>query len=71
MGQTIKTLSARIRQLEGALQPFARYYEARTKKPMIGLDDIIHQIHTGSEYEAAITMTQCREACRLLKWRSK
>lgn len=54
-------------RLRAALAPFARYAEMRTLKPFIGLGDAIHVIHTGSEWEAEITLTHCLAARAALK----
>lgn len=49
-----------------ALAPFANYAKQRGKQPLLGLGGTIHRIHTGSEYEAAITLEDCKRALTVL-----
>ncbi len=49
------------------LKPFANYAEKRAAKPFMGLDDIVHGIHTGTEWEAEIRLSDCDRAAKLLK----
>jgi hypothetical protein len=59
----------RVKELEAALRPFANYAEKRDAKPLRGIGDSIHCIHTGTEYEAEITLTHCRHARQILLMR--
>jgi hypothetical protein len=51
-----------VARLRAALEPFARYAEMREAKPLRGLDDVIHAIHTGSEWEAELRLSHCIKA---------
>jgi hypothetical protein len=37
-----------------------RYVECRAKLPIRGMDDVIHAIHTGTEYEAELRLSDLR-----------
>lgn len=65
---TKKELEERVRILEDALRPFARYALARMKMPIKGLGDSVHTIHGGTEHEGTITFTDCREALVALRY---
>lgn len=53
---------AEIARLRAALEPFARYAEMRAAKPFVGLGEEIHAIHTGTEWEAEITVSHVNAA---------
>lgn len=57
----------RIRALEQALRPFAAYAKSRREQPLIGLGDIIHTIHPGTQWEAEITLRHCMTAEKALE----
>jgi hypothetical protein len=44
-----------------AIERVARYVAMRDAKPLRHADDIIHAIHTGSEWEAELTLSDLRE----------
>ena len=56
-----------IKRLRAALQPFATYADRRDAKLLAGLGDSVHVIHTGTEWEAEITLTDCRRAAEVLR----
>ena len=49
-----------IRDLVVAAKPLAHYSRMRDAKPMNGMDDAIHSIHVGTEWEAEVTQSQLR-----------
>jgi len=59
-------LVERVTQLEEALLPFGIYARAREAQPLVGLGDEIHRIHTGSEHEAVIQLSDCSRAADVL-----
>lgn len=62
----IRTIRSERSELIEALEPFARYAKARTEKPLLGLGDIIHGIHVGTEWEASIKFSDCYSAWGIL-----
>ncbi len=54
------------REMVVALQPFAVYAEKRAAKPIKNLGDSVHAIHTGTEWEAEITLSDCEAARAIL-----
>lgn len=63
----MREVEAERDRLRAALRPFATYAEKRLAKPFSGLADEIHTIHTGTEWEASITFTDCKRALRALR----
>lgn len=63
----IEAMAARIQTLEQALEPFAQFGRQWARKPMRGMDDVIHAIHTGTEWEAEIKHTDMARAAQVLK----
>lgn len=53
-------------RLVKALRAFANYAQKREAKPLRGLGDDLHRIHGGTEWEAAVTLTDCMQARALL-----
>ena len=49
-----------------ACQRLLRYVEMRTAKPMNQLGDVVHGIHTGTEWEAELRLSDMRQVCSLL-----
>lgn len=47
-------------------EPFARFAEAWRKKPLAGIDDRIYGIHGGTEFEAFIRLSDCKNVCEAL-----
>jgi len=64
---TFEKLTTRIAELEGALQPFAYFAEQYDRQPLRGVADTLYGIHTGTEFEAELTLTACRAARDVLK----
>lgn len=63
----VEALEARVRRLEKALTPFARFAERFDSTPMRGVDDKIHTIHGGiPEKEASLRLSECRAARKAL-----
>lgn len=60
--EAIARVAARLRELGEALAPFALYARQREAMPLRGLGDLIHAIHTGSEWEAEITLDHVNAA---------
>ena len=52
----------RIAVLEAALRPFAKFAEAFDAKPIARLDDEFYAIHTGTQWEASLRLSDCRAA---------
>ncbi len=59
-------LRAERDRLREALRPFATYAKKRAAKPFAGLDDLIHTIHAGTEWEAELRLSHCEAARRAL-----
>lgn len=49
-----------IEKLVSAAEPLAHYSKMRDAKPINGMDDAIHSIHVGTDWEAEITQSQLR-----------
>lgn len=52
--------SEAIEELVKVALPLAHYSRMRDEKPMNGMDDAIHSIHVGTEWEAELTQSQLR-----------
>ena len=52
----------RLAALEAALRPFAKFAEAFDAKPIARLDDEFYAIHTGTQWEASLRLSDCRAA---------
>ena len=57
----------RCEELEQALKPFANYAEKFDQKPIGKQHDIINAIHSGTEWEAELRLSDCRLAKKLLE----
>ena len=60
-------LLASHERLEKALLPFAHFATMFAAKPLGGMSDTIYGIHAGTEWEAAISRTDCKAALEALK----
>lgn len=49
-----------------ALRPFARFAEQWDRQPLSRIDDNFYSIHTGTEYEAELRLSDCRAARAIL-----
>lgn len=56
-----------LQELIAALKPISHYVSMRQKAPLRGLSDSVHAIHTGSAYEAEITMADLERIADLVK----
>jgi hypothetical protein len=50
------------KELVEALKPFALFAEKYDAKPLRQLDDRIYGIHAGTEWEAELSVSDCRKA---------
>lgn len=60
VGKFLVNHAEAIRDLVVAAKPLAHYSRMRDAKPMNGMDDAIHSIHVGTEWEAEVTQSQLR-----------
>ena len=59
-----------VQELEAmiaSLQPFAHYARMRAAKPLRNAAGVIHGIHSGTEWEAEITIQDCEAARKALE----
>jgi len=61
---------AEIQRLRAALLPFAEYAGKRMRMPLNGLGDAVHCMHGGTEWEAEITFTHCKNALVAIRART-
>lgn len=59
--------AAREALLMEALRPFAEFAERFHAKPLRGLADELYTIHTGTEWEAALRLSDCERALAALR----
>lgn len=57
----------RAERLEEALAPFAHFADQYERAPLRGAADTLYGIHTGTEFEAELKLSDCRAARDLLK----
>lgn len=50
-----------------ALANIEHYLHMRTSKPLLGIGDEIHRIHTGTDFEAAVTVSDLEDLVLTLK----
>ncbi len=62
----IERLRSLLKEAGEALEPFSHYSAMRSAKPLLGLGDIIHGVHHGSEWEANIKLSDCDNARTVL-----
>ena len=55
-------LLALVDDLAERLKPFAEFARAFDAKPIRGLDDRLYGIHTGTEWEGELKLSDCRAA---------
>src|SRR5262245_11996728 len=53
--------------LREALEPFAKFAEAFDAQPIRGLHDEMYNIHTGTQWEASLRLSDCRRASHVLR----
>jgi hypothetical protein len=56
-------------RLRAALEPFAKFAECFTRKPLRQQHDILYAIHAGAEYEAELRRSDCEKAAAALATR--
>jgi hypothetical protein len=62
----ITRLRSLLKEAGEALETFSHYSAIRSAKPLLGLGDIIHGVHHGSEWEANIKLSDCDNARTVL-----
>jgi hypothetical protein len=60
-------ISCDQKKYKAALDRVRRYVEMRDQKPFSGLSDLIHGIHTGTEWEAELMLSDLRVIVEALK----
>ena len=58
----VATLEARCARLHKALEPFSRFYAAWIAAPLGGHDDVLYAIHTGTQFAAALRLSDMKSA---------
>ena len=62
----IQQLQDRIKALESALAPFAKFANAFAAKPLGQFSEEMYSIHAGTKFEASLYLSDCKAAAALL-----
>lgn len=60
-------LMEEVTRLRAALKPFAEFGKALNAMPLRGLDDEFYMIHSGTEWESSLRLSDCRAALKTLE----
>lgn len=63
----IAVLEQQNTTMREALQPFARFFDMWSARPLRGIDDEFYCIHTGTEWEASIRISDMQKALEALE----
>jgi len=59
-------LLSALTEAADALRPFAHFWTQWNRQPMRGMADTFYAIHTGTEYAAELSRTDCERAAQAL-----
>jgi hypothetical protein len=56
-----------IERLRSALEPFGKFADAFDRMPLRQISDRLYNIHSGTEYECHLSLSDCRKAREVLQ----